>query len=183
MRIIAGEARGRSLAAPRGMDTRPTLDRVRESLFNILRPYLTDARVLDLFAGSGALGLEAISRGAAEAVFVDNAHAAQEAVRRNIDTLGMADRASLLRCDWHAALRRLAGEAARFDLIFLDPPYNMPHTDALLAQLREGGLLAEDALVVYEHAKELPPDMTGWTLADQRGYGDTVISFLSIAAG
>lgn len=178
VRIIAGEARGRTLVAPKGMDTRPTLDRVRESLFNILRPYLADAVVLDLFAGSGALGLEAISRGAASAVFADHARAAQEAVAHNIDVVRAADRATILRCDWRMALRRLQAEGARFDLAFLDPPYHLPDAPEMLRVLRESGLLAQGALVVYEHGQDIALDMTGWDLADRRTYGDTVITFL-----
>lgn len=178
MRIIAGQARGRALMAPKGMDTRPTLDRVRESLFSILAPELPGARVLDLFAGSGALGLEAISRGADAAVFVDSARAAQEAVARNIEALGMAGQARLLRCDWRAALRRLGAEDGAFDLVFLDPPYRLPGAAEMLAALRDSGLLAPDALVVYEHDRLLPPDAPGWRTQDVRRYGDTAITFM-----
>lgn len=181
MRIIAGEARGRTLLTPKGMDTRPTLDRVRESLFNILHGYIQDAHVLDLFAGSGALGLECLSRGAASTVFVDIARAAQEAVARNISTLRMEDRATLLRCDWRAALRKLSTGATRFDLVFLDPPYRMEHADTMLEAVRTSGLLAGDALVIYEHAKALPPSTTRWHIWDKRLYGDTDITFLQPA--
>lgn len=179
MRIISGEARGRTLAAPKGMDTRPTLDRVRESLFNILRPWLADARVLDLFAGSGALGLEAVSRGAASAVFVDSARAAQEAVRHNIGVVNAGDRATLLKCDWRAALRRLSAQGTEFNLVFLDPPYHMEHADEMLEMLRTCGVLAADALVVYEHATDTPPDTAAWVTADRRAYRDTTITFLT----
>lgn len=179
MRIIAGSARGRTLLAPKGMDTRPTLDRVRESLFSILQPRLPEAVVLDLFAGSGALGLEALSRGAKQAVFVDRARAAQEAISRNIHAAGMEEKAELLCCDWRMAITRLKNEALQFTLLFIDPPYRMPHAEDMLRTLRDSGLLAEDALTVYEHAQQAPPTMEGWTLRDQRRYGDTVISFLS----
>lgn len=178
MRIIAGTARGRPLAAPRGRDTRPTLDRVRESLFNILRNRLADARVLDLFAGSGALGLEALSRGAAFAAFVDQAPAAQAAIVRNVQTLGFEDVARLYRCDWRAALPRLRREPEPFDLIFLDPPYCFSEAEALLAALREGPWLREDGLVVYEHDKALPPAFVTWRVADARTYGDTQLTLL-----
>lgn len=183
MRIIAGEYKGRTLLAPKGMDTRPTLDRVRESLFSILMPYLPSAAVLDLFAGSGALGLEAVSRGAAHAVFVDHGRAAQDAVAQNIQAIRAQERARLLRCDWRAAIATLQKEGGQFDLVFLDPPYRMPQADKMLATLRDSGLLCADAMVVYEHDKATPPDATGWTLADVREYRDTVITFLQPQAG
>ena len=182
LRIIAGEARGRTLVAPKGMDTRPTLDRVRESLFNILRPYLLDAVVLDLFAGSGALGFESLSRGARQAVFADHARAAQEAVLRNMETLRMGDRARLLKRDWRAALRQLQAERLRFDLVFLDPPYQMEQAGEMLVALRQGSLLHGDSLVVYEHALDNPPDTALWEVADMRKYGDTAITFLALPA-
>ncbi|MDL2318009.1 16S rRNA (guanine(966)-N(2))-methyltransferase RsmD [Eubacteriales bacterium OttesenSCG-928-A19] len=178
MRIIAGTARGRTLVAPKGTDTRPTLDRVRESLFSILMPNLPDARVLDLFAGSGALGLEALSRGAATAVLVDSGRAAQAAVQRNIEITRMEGVARLLREDWQAALRRLDREGARFDIVFLDPPYRMAQAGAMLAALRDSGMLASGGIVLYEHAWETPPTTDGWTVSDVRRYGDTGIHFL-----
>lgn len=183
MRIIAGTAKGRTIAAPKGMDTRPTLDRVRESLFSILMPWLPDARVLDLFAGSGALGLEAISRGAQEAVFADIARAAQEAVQGNIETLRMQGSATLLRMDWRMALRKLASEGKPFDLVFLDPPYQLAQAGEMLETLRESGLLTEESLVVYEHGADTPPDTTGWHVHDERTYRDTIITFLQLPEG
>lgn len=180
MRIIAGEARGRTLVAPKGMDTRPTLDRVRESLFSILLPYLPDAHVLDLFAGSGALGLEALSRGAASAVFVDKARAAQDAVAHNVAATRMEGRAALLRTDWRTALRRLAGQTRQFDLVFLDPPYQLAEAGDMLAALRDSGLLADGARVAYEHATDLPPEAPGWVTLDTRRYGETSITFLAL---
>lgn len=180
MRIIAGVARGRTLIAPKGMDTRPTLDRVRESLFSILQPRLGGAQVLDLFAGSGALGLEAISRGARGCVLVDQARAAQEAIRHNVAATRFEATARLLCRAWPQALRQLEDEGARFDLIFLDPPYRMPQAADMLLALRDGPLLAPDACVVYEHGRDLPPDTVGWRVADTRHYGDTTITFLTL---
>ena len=188
MRIIAGSARGRRLDAPAGPDTRPTADRVRESLFSIVAPRLSGARVLDLFAGSGALGLEALSRGAERAVFVDSAAAARQAVRRNIEALSFGDRSTLLSMDALAAVARLRGE--RFDIIFIDPPYAM-RTDALFSAVCDAKLLSADGLIVYEHGREAnpdflpgaagqPPTQTGAPFAtiDRRRYGDTVVTFL-----
>lgn len=181
MRIIAGTARGRLIVAPKGMDTRPTLDHVRESLFNIIRPYLVDAEVLDLFAGSGALGLEALSCGAKGAVFVDHARAAGEAVRRNMETLGFGGKARFLSCDWQTALKKLGGK--RFDLVFLDPPYRMREAKALLETLLAADVMARDGLVIYEHAKDFSPDAAGWVRVDERVYRDTVITFLKLPEG
>lgn len=179
MRIIAGEHRGRTLFAPKGTDTRPTRDRVRESLFSILQTRIAGARVLDLFAGSGALGLEALSRGAEKAVFADNDRGAQEAVQRNIQALRAGDQTALLRTDWQEALRRLQAAGETFDLIFLDPPYKFAQARAMLDALCADALLARNALVIYEHAAALPPDTAGWHSVDIRRYGDTAIAFLS----
>lgn len=162
------------------MATRPTLDRVKESLFSILQPRLAGALVLDLFAGSGALGLEALSRGAQSAVFVDHARAAQLAILENIAATGMQACARLLCGDWQACLRTLAREGAAFDLIFLDPPYGMEGMDALFDALREGGILRADGLAVHEHAAGIEPVRAGWTAADSRRYGDTEITFYTL---
>jgi 16S rRNA (guanine966-N2)-methyltransferase len=184
MRIIAGEARGRTIAAPRGQDTRPTQDYVRESLFNILRSDVPGASVLDLFAGSGALGLEALSRGAESAVFADVASEAVACVRRNVEALGFEEKAEIMRGDWQAALARLAGEGRHFSLVFLDPPYRMEDTAAQCARMAERKLLSENALVVIEHRHgcEPKPDAR-FTPRDARRYGDTEIHFFTYREG
>ena len=176
VKIISGTERGRTLSVPRGMQTRPTQARVRESLFNILRPYLAGTSVLDLFAGSGAMALEALSQGADCAILVDSARSAQQAVAANIAALGMEERAQLLRCDWQTALSRLSGRT--FDLIFLDPPYAFDAAGTLLETLvpflREGGR------IVYEHRRDAgfacPPALT---VTDTRRYSDTEVSFIT----
>lgn len=178
MRIIAGANRGRVLVAPKGVDTRPTLDRVRESLFNILAPRMQGARVLDLFAGTGALSLEALSRGAASAVLVDHDRRAWEAIERNIAALGCRETATLLKCDWRAAVRKLAPENAQFDICFLDPPYRFAAAEDMLSALCESGVLDWDALVVYEHGRGFVPASPALRATDLRRYGDTEITFL-----
>ena len=125
MRVIAGSAKGRRLFAPKGTETRPTSDRVKESLFNILGERVIGGAVLDLYAGSGALGIEALSRGAARAVFVDAEKAAIETIRRNVEGAGFSDRATIRRASAKTALRDLTADGERFDLIFLDPPYRI----------------------------------------------------------
>ncbi len=184
MRIIAGSARGHTLIAPRGRDTRPTQDYVRESLFNILQRDVPGARVLDLFAGSGALALEALSRGAEAAVLADGAAEAIACIRRNVETLRMDERATVLKGEWQATLRRLAAENRRFTLVFLDPPYRMEDTGAQCARMADLGLLENGALVVIEHRRgRTPATDARFALRDERGYGDTEIHFYTYQEG
>lgn len=180
MRIIAGEARSRTIEAPQGRDTRPTLDRVRENLFNILQRHIFEARVLDLFAGSGALSLEALSRGASSAVMVDHDRAAQLCEQRNVAKLGYGERATLLRCSDQEALRQLTGQGAQFDLVFLDPPYAMTDLRSVTDQLRP--LLALGALVVVEHPAGHPALVAdGFLLTDSRKWGYVGVSIYALA--
>ena len=151
MRIIAGEARSRTILAPEGRDTRPTLDRVRENLFNILQWQCPGARVLDLFAGSGALALEALSRGAAEAVLADCDARAVRVERQNVEALGFSQRARVFQADWRETVRKLSAEGRSFQLVFLDPPYAMEDLTAVFEALRTGGLIDADSLVISEN--------------------------------
>jgi 16S rRNA (guanine966-N2)-methyltransferase len=171
VRIVAGTYGGRRLAAPRGTGTRPTADRVREAVFSMLEP-VADARVLDLFAGSGALGLEALSRGAAEATFVDSAPAAVRAVHANLEALG-AD-AEVRRADARGFLRNARADGRQYDLVFLDPPYQRA---GALAEALAGDLaavLAPRARVVVESDRRSPLELPLSLQVDRR-YGDTVI--------
>ena len=189
MRIVAGSARGRKLFAPAGEDTRPTAERIREALFNILGARVWDARVLDLFGGTGAMALEAMSRGALECVIVDTNRAAVRAIERNAQAVLGEDhsrRARILRMDYRGAITLLAQEAGeKFDLVFLDPPYRMleSYPDALV-RLRAGGLLAEDALLVLEYARgavlDLPEDFEAF---DTRAYGETAVDLVRLREG
>lgn len=177
MRIIGGLARGRTLVAPPGMKTRPTQDYVRESLFNIIRWDVQDAQVLDLFAGTGALSLEALSRGAAGAVLVDLDRAACAAIRKNIESVKPAGECRLMQSDYRAALEALAREGRRFDVVFLDPPYKMENTGEICAELYDKGLLAEAFLLVVEHRRGHAPMLDArFEAFDQRNYGDTQIT-------
>ena len=180
MRIISGEAGGRTLFAPSGLDTRPTSDKIRGSMFNIIGARVVDARVLDLFGGTGALALEALSRGAKSAVLVDCGARACPVIQDNIDTLGCGDRARLLRMKDTAAIAALNRQGAAFDLVFLDPPYRMDTAPVCAALIREG-LLAEGGLIVAEHARETPPSVPPpLLLLDRREYGVTGLSFYHI---
>lgn len=170
MRIIAGEARGRRIEAPPGRNTRPTLDRVRENLFNMLQGEIGGGRVLDLFAGSGALAFEALSRGAESACLVDRDRNAIAAEKRNAEKLGYPEKARIIQADWRKALSELGKEGQRFDIVFLDPPYAM-------LELREvfGGLISllnEDALVILEYETGKKPEIEkGFVCLKQRSWG------------
>ena len=172
MRIVAGRWGGRRLQAPPGDATRPTSDRVREALFSILADRVVEARVLDLFAGSGALGLEALSRGAAEATFVDSAPAAIRAVKGNLEALGA--QAEVRRADARRFLGSASAEARQYDLVFLDPPYRLAGRlgDELTAAL--AAVLAPGAVVVAESDRRAPLHLE-LPLTDERRYGDTLI--------
>ncbi len=184
MRIVAGTFRGRPLVAPKGHSTRPTADRAREAIFNVLAhapwsPGLDGARVLDLFAGSGALGIEAISRGAAFCAFVERAEPARAAIRANLAALGLEARARLDRRDAAALPARAAADGAPFDLAFLDPPYGEGLGEAALVRLAEGGWLAKDAVAVLERGAGDPAVVpAGFALVDERRWGAARVSFL-----
>ena len=178
MRLTGGLDRGRRLIAPRGGRTRPTAAKVREAIFNILGPP-PDGDVLDLYAGTGALGLEALSRGAPAVVFVEREHAPLAALRRNVKELGVEARVTIVGADVCTGLRRLAANGqGRFSWVFLDPPY-VKETEGVLAELSGSGLLTPCAVVVLEHdRRHRPPESVGnLFLTDRRQYGDTELSF------
>lgn len=179
MRIIGGQARGRTITAPPGDRTRPTQDYVRESLFNIIRWDVAQARVLDLFAGTGALSLEALSRGADSAVLVDMDRAACTAIRRNMETSRLGDRCRLLQRDYRAAMELLQREGRSFDVVFLDPPYKMENTGEICAELYDRGMLADAFLLIVEHRRGCAPMLDArFDAFDLRSYGDTQITFV-----
>ena len=175
MRITGGRLAGRRLEVPRA-EVRPTADRVRESLFGRLGD-LAGKRVLDLFAGSGALGFEALSRGAESVVFADRSPPVLATLRKNAERLGVEDAVEVRRGEARAVLRRLGG-GRPFDLVFLDPPYASGQLDATLAALASAALLAPEALVVAESDRRHPPGpVEGLAAIDERRYGDTLITW------
>lgn len=180
MRVIAGSARGRRLEAPRGRGVRPTADRVKEALFSILasRVDLEDAVLLDLFAGSGALGIEALSRGAARVTFVEQDGTARRALGANLDRCGMVDRGRVLGQSARAALARLADEGAAFDGVLMDPPYGQELVDRVLTLLAGGRWLREGGWVAAEHHVEdrLAERYGTLRLTTAKRYGNTVLS-------
>lgn len=187
MRIVGGEHKGRPLRAPAGRDTRPTSDRARESLFNILEhaawsPGLDGRRVLDLFAGSGALGFEALSRGASFALFVETDEAARGAIRFNVEELGLFGATRVHRRDATDLGLKPAGLGAPFDLVFCDPPYSRGLAERALSKLASGGWITADALIVLETAADEAFALDGFTELDARIYGAAKLRFLTAAA-
>jgi 16S rRNA (guanine966-N2)-methyltransferase len=181
MRIVGGRLKGRNLASPSSRDIRPTADRLRESLFNILihayEDPVSDARVLDLFAGTGALGIEAASRGAKFTLFVDNGAEARALMRDNVESLGLGGVTKVYRRD--ATNLGSAHPLEPFSLVFLDPPYGKGLADTALVSLRDGGWLTPDALLVVEEAKAASfkaPE--GFAELERRAYDDTEFTFL-----
>ena len=176
MRVVGGRLKGRNLASPSSRDIRPTADRLRESVFNILM-HAYDARVLDLFAGTGALGIEASSRGAKFTLFVDNGAEARALLRNNVETLGLGGVTKVYRRD--ATDLGPAHPVEPFSLVFLDPPYGKGYAEKALASLRDGGWLAPGALLVVEEAKAaqfVTPE--GYEELERRAYDDTEFVFL-----
>ncbi len=184
VRIIAGLARGRRLVAPKGMDTRPTPDRVKESLFSILGPRVDGALVLDLFAGTGALGLEALSRGAAGAWFVEPDRAARAALEDNIEKTRLGP-TEVLPMPAVRAIKKLAAAGRQFDLVFIDPPFAQNAWDEALRELCGAGLLLPHGLVVCEHPSHgpAPKAPAGIAQVDTRAFGDVSLTFLANAKG
>lgn len=178
MRVIAGRLKGRRIDAPKGARVRPTYDRVRESVFDILGPRVDGARVLDLFAGSGALGIECLSRGAESVTFVERDRGVLGVLRANIEALGISASAVVVHGD---AVRLLAGivPGGPFELVFVDPPYASGLAGTALALLSSRTDLAPGALVVVEHARGEAPEAAGGALALTRSerYGTTEVSF------
>ena len=181
MRIVGGRFKGHALNAPSGRDTRPTSDRLREAIFNVLEhgygDPVTGARVLDLFAGTGALGIEALSRGARSALFVEQNAGARGVIRRNLETIGIMGLARISKRD--VAHLGPAGAQGGFTLAFADPPYGKGLSDKALAALTRGGWLADGALVVLEEAKPariIVPD--AFNIEETRTYGDTQVLIL-----
>ena len=149
MRVIAGSARRLLLKAPKGLETRPTTDKIKETLFNILMPELYDANFLDLFSGSGAIGIEALSRGSAHATFVENSKPALKCIEENLKTTHFTDEASIYPMDVFSALNQLQGKE-RFDIIFMDPPYDRGLERQVLERLKFSSIIDSDSLIVIE---------------------------------
>ena len=181
MRIISGTSKGKKLRPLRGQPIRPTSDRVKESIFNILGEWVDGKHVLDLFAGTGNLGIEALSRGATRTVFVERERSAVDLIRKNLSHCGFDDRSHIIRGEVEQAIRHLHRKGEVFDLIFMDPPYRRGLVQKTLDLLQVRPLYHEDSIVVIEHDRRetLAEPTGGWTLARKRQFGDTVVSFIA----
>jgi 16S rRNA (guanine966-N2)-methyltransferase len=181
IRVIGGELKGRKLATVPGIQTRPTADRVRESIFNILDFRVQDASVLDLFAGTGAMGIEALSRGAETVVFADDNPTALNALKKNIKNCSVENRSRTLQWNILKNLDILRSYKPAFNLVFIDPPYDKRMVQPTLLNLGLSRCLGNGAMVVLEHSilEPIPEDLAGFNVADQRRYGKTLVSFLT----
>lgn len=180
MRVIGGQARGRRLHTPKGCLLRPTSDRIKEALFNIINP-VAGKTFVDLFAGVGSVGIEALSREAARAVFIEKQASLVDAIRKNVSLCGFGDRSDIISADVKRGLALLGRRNERFDILFADPPYERGLAGQVLGCLADGKLLAEDALIIIQHSarEELLEIREGpFVLTDQRKYGDTLLTMI-----
>lgn len=179
MRVVAGEYGGRRLKAVPGMKTRPTTDKVKEAMFNIIGPYLEGGQVLDLFAGSGGLSIEAVSRGADHATLVDRQYQAIKTIHENLSVTKEEDNFTVLKGDAYKMLNKLAKQEQGFDYVFLDPPYKKQQILELMEQLKKLGLLNTDALIICEtdQVADLPEELADFELIKKADYGITELTF------
>lgn len=181
MRVIAGNLRGKTLYSMHGRQTRPTTDRVRESIFNILASRIPGSVVLDLFAGTGALGIEALSRGARFTVFADNSRKAIAVIRRNIRACRLEHSTFVIKRDICRSLQGIHSVCRDVDLVMMDPPYNRELIPGALLSLSSSNLLKAGASIVVEHShlEPVPGDSAHFRISDQRKYGQTLVSFFT----
>lgn len=179
MRVIAGTAKGTRLKAPAGLAVRPTADRVKEALFNILGPRLIGSLFLDLYAGSGAIGIEALSRGADSCIFVDNNKKNHALIKENLIKTRLESKARLIIADVKKALVTLSGEGVKADLIYLDPPYDSPDLTSVINSVFELGIISGNGLLVAEHAYSNSQWSDSIATKRQKKYGDTCLTIIS----
>ncbi|MBI4401458.1 MAG: 16S rRNA (guanine(966)-N(2))-methyltransferase RsmD [Nitrospirae bacterium] len=182
MRIIAGSQKGRRLLGPKGAGLRPTSDRVKEALFAILGPRIVGARFLDLYAGTGAVGIEALSRGAQQVTFVEPNPDSLRVLRANLDRCGLLPVADIHACSAEVFLRRRASQGSTYDVVFADPPYRIDSGRALLPSLGLGAIITLDSIVVLEHFTKVvvPPRVGRLTRLRQYRHGDTTLSVFGV---
>jgi 16S rRNA (guanine(966)-N(2))-methyltransferase RsmD len=175
MRVITGKYRGRKLSAPKGDSVRPTADRVKEALFSMLSDFTRGARVADVFAGTGSLGIEALSRGAEACLFIENSAFAAEALKANLNTLGIGSEAVVCRMDFRAAMMRHAGFGA--DIVFIDPPYRSGLYEETMQSLIRYNIIKQSGIAVLESAGtgETGAPYDGYIMLKKKRYGKTFI--------
>ena len=179
MRVISGKVRGLKLNAPKNQDVRPTTDRVKENLFNMISSYIMDSNILDLFAGTGSLGIECLSRGAKNCVFVDISKESIAIVKSNIKKARVENESTVLNLDFKDAVSRLQGQKSKFDVIFMDPPYYKEMFVDALEKIDNANLLDEDGIIVVEHdTKDILPDKVNrLEKTKDKKYGNTTLTF------
>ena len=182
MRVISGKVRGLKLDTPKNDDVRPTTDRVKESLFNIINPYVIDSNVLDLFAGTGSLGIECLSRGALSATFVDVSKDSINIVKSNVKKARVENESTILNLDFKTAIDRLNVQNKKFDIIFMDPPYYKNMFIDALSNIDKSDLLSEDGIIVVEHdTKDKFIDKIGrLEKSKEKKYGNTTLTFYKL---
>ena len=179
MRVISGKCRGTHLAAPEGMETRPTTDRIKETLFNMIAFDIPGCTFLDLFSGSGAIAIESLSRGAASAVLVERGAAALKVIHQNLEKTHLTNDARVLNMEVNAALSKLKMQNEQFDIIFMDPPYAMENIMGVLKEIENNGLLKEDGYIILERGSNtivnLPQNLVLWK---EKNYKTTILTFI-----
>jgi 16S rRNA (guanine(966)-N(2))-methyltransferase RsmD len=180
MRIIAGKYKGRSLKTLTGLETRPTTDKIKEALFSMIGPYFNGGNVLDLYAGTGNLGFEAISRGCNHAIFIDQNPKAIQLIHENAQNLNVHDQIEIYRNDAARALKKLAKRDLLFDYIFLDPPYHLRQIEKIITEITLKTLLHPDGIIVIEHEKQyqINPIKSGYQLIKENTHGISTLSIL-----
>lgn len=181
MRIIAGSAKGKTIKCRKGDETRPTLDRVKESLFSILMPHIEGAIVLDLFSGTGNIALEAISRGAKRAVMIERDKEALRVIIENVNSLGFEDQCRAYKNETERAVEILGKKREKFDIIFMDPPYKDEVCAKVIRKIEKSEILAEEGIIICEHHKyeDMPLEISEYKKIDERSYGKKTITFYS----
>lgn len=182
MRVISGKARGQSLKAPEGLNTRPTTDRVKESIFNIIQSRLHDSVVIDLFAGSGNLGIESLSRNASKAYFIDNNKNSIKSIKENLKKTNLIDNSIVIQMEVLAGMEKLSTQGVKSNIIFLDPPYSKGFVTPTLDGISSFKLLEQDGIVVVEHKKndEIPDSIHNFKKYRTNNYGDVAVSFYEL---
>ena len=182
MRVISGKVRGLKLNAPKNDDVRPTTDRVKESLFNMINSYMMDSDILDLFAGTGSLGIECLSRGANQCIFVDNSKESINIVKSNIKKARVENESIVLNLDFKSAINSLSSKNKQFDVIFMDPPYYKNMFSDALSAVDNNNLLKEDGIIVVEHdtVDKFPDNMGRLYKSREKKYGNTTLTFYKL---
>ncbi len=182
MRVISGKARGLKLNTPKNDDVRPTTDRVKESLFNMINSYIMDSEILDLFAGTGSLGIECLSRGANQCIFVDNSKESINIVKSNIKKARVENESIVLNLDFKSAINSLSSKNKQFDVIFMDPPYYKNMFSDALSAVDNNNLLKEDGIIVVEHdtVDKFPDNMGRLYKSREKKYGNTTLTFYKL---